>query len=298
MKPKIFDCFLFWKEFTALEIRLHELYDVVDKFVILEFSQSHTGLSKPFYLTQNLNLFSKFSEKLIIKTVDHKFSNSSPLEIAHNQRKVLDSVIRGLNPSQFDLILTSDSDEIVRASTLIEIKKQNLEYNNIAFELSLFHNYINNYMGEWLRPRLVTYKEFKGFSSSYRDIFIYQNYSLRRFKLNPLLRINPFFSASKFDTSIGVWRKPSTKNMTIIRDAGWHFTKLYPAEDHVEHSQSSPHIFEINQTINLESVRKRISENQTSYGGFKRGKIIKIDHTFPTYVQSNKIKLAEYISKE
>jgi hypothetical protein len=265
--------------------------------VIVEFSQSHTGLPKPFFLTENLDKFSKFSDKLTVITVDRKFRNSSPLKIAHKQRKILDEIINQLNPDPNDLILTSDSDEIVKSSVLKELKLQNLQYCNVAFELSLFHNYINNYMGEWLRPRLKTFKDFRGFSASYRDIFILQNFELRRCKFIPILRINPFFSANKFDSKIGMWSRSTKRDLTIIKNAGWHFTKIYSAEDHFEHAKNSPHFYEQTEVIDMQSIKNRILDNQTSYGRIKNGKIIKIDTTFPRYIQNNEVKFSNYINK-
>jgi len=48
MKRKIYDCFSFFNELDLLEIRLQELYDHVDYFVISEANKTHS-------MTQNLN---------------------------------------------------------------------------------------------------------------------------------------------------------------------------------------------------------------------------------------------------
>ena len=50
---RVIDCFSFWREFNTLEIRLEELYEVVDFFVITEFVYTHTRQKKSFYLTEN-----------------------------------------------------------------------------------------------------------------------------------------------------------------------------------------------------------------------------------------------------
>ena len=47
---KVYDCFLFWKEFDVLEIRLNELFSIVDKFIIIESAYTHSGLKKELYL--------------------------------------------------------------------------------------------------------------------------------------------------------------------------------------------------------------------------------------------------------
>ncbi len=52
---KIFDCFTYFNEQDMLRIRLEELGDVVDYFVVVEASQTFTGISKPFYF-DNLDI--------------------------------------------------------------------------------------------------------------------------------------------------------------------------------------------------------------------------------------------------
>lgn len=40
---KIYDCFTFFNELDLLEIRLEELYNYVDYFVIVEANKTHAG---------------------------------------------------------------------------------------------------------------------------------------------------------------------------------------------------------------------------------------------------------------
>ena len=53
----IIDCFLFFRELRLLEIRLEYLYDLVDKFIIVESIESFTGEYKGFIFEENKNLF-------------------------------------------------------------------------------------------------------------------------------------------------------------------------------------------------------------------------------------------------
>ena len=48
--PRVFDCFQFYNEFDVLEIRLAELDPLVDHFVIVEATHTHTGKPKPLLL--------------------------------------------------------------------------------------------------------------------------------------------------------------------------------------------------------------------------------------------------------
>ena len=44
----IYDCFNFFNELDLLEIRFYTLYEVVDKFVIVESNKTHSGIPKDF----------------------------------------------------------------------------------------------------------------------------------------------------------------------------------------------------------------------------------------------------------
>ena len=58
---KIYDCFTFYNELDLLEIRLNELNDVVDGFILVEAEQSHQNKSKPLFFQDNKNRYEKFS---------------------------------------------------------------------------------------------------------------------------------------------------------------------------------------------------------------------------------------------
>ena len=65
-KRKIYDIFLFHKEFDMLEMRLIELEYVVDWFVIIEPPHTITGTHKPLYFKVNSSTrFTRFMKKII-----------------------------------------------------------------------------------------------------------------------------------------------------------------------------------------------------------------------------------------
>ena len=64
-EPKVYDCFNFFNELDILDIRLHELNDVVDKFVLIESVETFTGKSKPLFYNDNKERFKKFEDKII-----------------------------------------------------------------------------------------------------------------------------------------------------------------------------------------------------------------------------------------
>jgi len=61
----IYDAFLFYNELDLLEIRLNELKDVVDRFVLLESSRTFTNKPKPLVFKENRSRFSAFLDRII-----------------------------------------------------------------------------------------------------------------------------------------------------------------------------------------------------------------------------------------
>lgn len=61
---KIIDCFMFCNELTLLQLRLKELYDVVDHFVLVESNISFTGTPKPTTYNDNKHMFAQYAVHL------------------------------------------------------------------------------------------------------------------------------------------------------------------------------------------------------------------------------------------
>ena len=66
---KIFDCFMYFNEDLILDIRLHELYDKVEKFIIVESCFTHSGKRKNFNF--KLDNYKKFSDKIDYIQIQH-----------------------------------------------------------------------------------------------------------------------------------------------------------------------------------------------------------------------------------
>ena len=61
---KVYDCFPFFNELDVLEIRLKELWDVVDVFVLAESNLSHSGKPKEYIFENNKERFSQWMSKI------------------------------------------------------------------------------------------------------------------------------------------------------------------------------------------------------------------------------------------
>ena len=53
-----------------MQIRLHELYDVVDYFVITECRVTHQNAPKPLHYGSNVARFARFEDKIIHIALD------------------------------------------------------------------------------------------------------------------------------------------------------------------------------------------------------------------------------------
>ncbi len=156
-KPKVYDCFLFFNEFELLEIRLAELYDHVDKFVLVESVETFQGNSKPLYFAENRHLFKKFEDKIVYVCLEERTETENPWDREYFQRN---QITRGLKECRDDdIILLSDLDEIVRPSSLPQIisnlKRAKRKY--VCTEQKMYAFYLNRFRSMWQGTVATTY---------------------------------------------------------------------------------------------------------------------------------------------
>ena len=80
----IFDSFTFYNEKYLLTYRLNLLSDIVDFFVIVESTHTHTAKSKILFFNEIKHRFENFSEKIIHIIVDD-FPYTNPLGLSIDQ---------------------------------------------------------------------------------------------------------------------------------------------------------------------------------------------------------------------
>jgi len=122
---KVYDCFTFFNELDLLEVRLAELYNVVDHFVIVESPISFTGKTKPLYYKENQERYSKYSDKIIYLSIDKFPDITGEAEKDHWYREAYsrDFLLNGLKHcNQDDVIFISDLDEIPKQSSVLQIQ--------------------------------------------------------------------------------------------------------------------------------------------------------------------------------
>jgi hypothetical protein len=117
---KIYDCFTFYNELDLLELRLEELYDHVDHFVLVEANTTFTSIPKPFYFEENKDRYAKYLDKIIHVKVEDMPGDPDAWV---NDRFQRNSINRGLESADDnDVIVVSDLDELVRPETVQQLR--------------------------------------------------------------------------------------------------------------------------------------------------------------------------------
>lgn len=276
---KIYDCFTFFNELDILDIRLNEMYDVVDYFVIVEANTSFRGNPKPFNLESNWDRYQKFHAKIrYIKVEDipttqssydytlyNRYSqenNLSPQSPWTREAYQRDCILRGLYDMTDDSwIIVSDCDEVLRSSTIQKLR-DDTKSKIIGCRLSFFYfklNFMSKNAASWLGPIAC--------------------------------RGNDFHSAQ--------YSRQSKNRASIIYDhAGWHWSYLgdestikYKIQNfsHAEHDH--PHLLN---NLNLETM---LQTHSNMYGSTDYVSLNITDY-WPDYIAQNVNLWQNYISQD
>jgi|LakMenE01Jun11ns_1017448.scaffolds.fasta_scaffold9956812_4 beta-1,4-mannosyl-glycoprotein beta-1,4-N-acetylglucosaminyltransferase len=123
----IIDCFTFFNELDLLEIRLEELNNSVDYFVLVEANKTQSLNDKIYYFEENKEKYNKFLHKIIHVKIDDCPNNTQNLWTMENfQRNCITRGLQGLNLKNEDIILISDLDEIPNSKIIYDLKSVNL----------------------------------------------------------------------------------------------------------------------------------------------------------------------------
>lgn len=150
----IVDCTMFHWEFDLLEIRMRELWDVVDYFYVTESVCDHRGNDRELILSKNIEKFDWAKEKLVVIVSDKPENAKTSWDYERYQR--LKSVEACKNIVQDnDLILISDIDEIMNAESVLKADKIG---GIFTMKMPMFYYYMNLYVEDWSYAKAITYK--------------------------------------------------------------------------------------------------------------------------------------------
>ena len=252
----------FYNEFTMLQMRLHEMADWVDEFVIVEAAQTFTGLDKPLSFQARKAEFAPFADKIIHVVVDHfpPYINTA-WSRDYFQRDMAVQAIAGRYGAN-DLILLTDADEIVDRRAI-----EGFVGDFAGLEMSMFRYFLN------YRPTRESAKRTLITSSILKAAYLEQfGSSYLRFDL----------TREKF------LRK-------VIPNAGWHFTSVtnsagvsqkMHSSAHTEHTRRCSH-----DEAHYDDLLGQIRQG-TPQAGWER---CDIDETYPAFVRERTQELADLL---
>jgi Glycosyltransferase family 17 len=137
---RAFDCMLYNGEVEVLEIRLHELDPIIDRFVVVESDTTFSGKPRALAFDPNHPAIAPFAHKIDHVVVRDMPNTTNPWEREAWQRNAL---IRGVaNAADSDLIVMSDVDEIPRAA-IIAYAKFETRHSIYLFRLRFYYFFLN-----------------------------------------------------------------------------------------------------------------------------------------------------------
>lgn len=286
----IYDCIPFFNELEMLELRLNELDNVVDRFVIVESTLTHQGNKKRLYFEENKSLFKKFEHKIIHVVVDD-MPNESETTSWTRENFQRNAIWRGLiDCKSDDVIMVSDTDElpnptkVVEAATLKGIRiffhRPFGYFFNCAHQSQL--TYSNCYT--WPGTFMIN------FGNLYPPVEQYRSLTVRfqkHYQLHPLRRKARKLLLCEF----------KGKRVTFIDQAGWHFTYLGGVERIIQKLEAFSHAeFNTSYYKDPERIISALKNGNSIFGDSTKMVLIPIDETFPRYLNNNIARFSAFIA--
>lgn len=199
----VYDCFMFNNELDILELRLRELEGVVDRFILVEAGEAHSGIRKPVHYDANKKRFARWADRITHIEIKSFPPNMDAWGRENAQRNALSYGVRDLKDE--DLVIISDVDEIPRASAVREILTRR-DVDVVGLQLTHFHlrlNYLQIHGSDpvYVWPVAAWGHAFKKSSPQ----------KLRDFRLS--------LKAKKLNSQLD-------SNLAVIEHAGWHFSYI------------------------------------------------------------------------
>ena len=295
---KLFDCSLYYDEDLVLNTRLNILDKYFDKFIICESKYTHSGRKKK--LNFDINKFSDFKDKIIYvvndqepsdllyqlnenekKELPEHFRYNAIKRIAFQRNTLMKAVEQLASPNDF--IFYSDNDEIPNMENFAKYKETN---DIVIFEQKLFYYKFNLLFDRifWYGTKAVKKKKLINFEW------------LRQVKPKKynFYRLDTFFKKDKYI------------NLKIIKDGGWHFTRVISpeeihqkeldAEHHDEYRASNKNPARIKDLIERRVIdHDHIADSKNSkYGNEFKLKVISMDE-LPEYIKMNWKKYEQFL---
>jgi hypothetical protein len=283
----IYDTFTFFNEIELLELRLHELADVVDKFVLVEATRTHANQPKPLHYAENKARFSAFHDKIMHIVVDDMPDSSDAWVLERHQRNCIVRALDRCRPD--DLILVSDADEIARASAVQEAsdRVRAARWRGANVVRGAFRS---RPATTWFRKRVRRINPF--IWRFEQDFYCYF--------LNCVLHSGPHWCGTRmlqfrdFTTA----DEARYSGYHTVKNGGWHFSYMGGVERIQQKLTSFCHReMDTPEYTDPNRIAARIASGQDLFDRSDQYTFVELDERFPRYVLENRDKFAGWIKE-
>ena len=263
---KIYDCFTFFNELDLLEIRLQELYDTVDYFVIAEANMSHSGNPREYCLLANWERFKPWHDKIRYFQIDDFPVTNNSWVREKFQRVALQRGLTDMAPE--DLIIISDLDEIPRADIIDLIKVDKNNYERYVLRVPLFR-YKFNFL-KWYQPVIN------------QQMIV--------------TRAHVFTNPEKERDYTHAWLPPAP-DVVYLEHAGWHFSYLGNDSNAVHKLQKFAHTEQnVPEIVDMFSIDRMIQNKcGPNPADVEKFEYVILDDYFPKCIVDNQERYKDLI---
>jgi beta-1,4-mannosyl-glycoprotein beta-1,4-N-acetylglucosaminyltransferase len=284
----IYDCFIFYNELELLELRLQELAGVVDKFVLVEATQTHSNKPKPLYYQENRARFSAFHDQIIHVAMDDLPPSPDAFEVERFHRN---GIVRGLvNCKPDDWILVSDLDEIPRPSVVTQLA-EDVPFND-GLLANLGHGLLSSAFVKFIFYRRGLRRRLR---RNHPFIWRFEQ-SLYRYFLNCKSNHVSFGSRMVRFRDYSCAEEIRHSGYKMVKDAGWHFTYMGGGERIADKLKAFSHQeYNTAEHTDAQRIDERINRGELLFGKNEQITFVPVDKTFPEYVQNHPEKFVGWI---
>ena len=269
---KLFDCFMYNNEDLILELRFNTLINVVHKFIIVESAFDHQGNKKKFNF--KINKFKKFQHKIKYLKITKFPENLSDWERENYNRNYIKEGIIEAAPN--DLIMISDVDEIPSINSLDILKERKF---TVFRQKMIYYRFNLKNITEpyWFGSKVCKKKYLRS----------------PQWLRNQKVKSYPFWRIDKI-------------NWNIIKNGGWHFTRIIsPEEIHNKELDTEHHDEYRASKKNPEKIRDFIKRRVIDHDHLADSRENKFGKEFPLkqldineipkYIRENQIKYSNWL---
>ncbi len=279
--PRVFDCTTYFNEDRLFELRLETLRDVVDVFVVVEATRTHTGRPKPIRFDPSR--FPGFEDRIRHVVIDDLVADRS--QAWENESAQRNAIVRGLDDAErADRVIIADIDEIPHPDA---VRRYSPFFLIGTFEQRFFSYLLNNLAVKaddrtadrvWPRCKITTAGHLRGF-----------------FRNRPQeVRI---FTKRRTPAGLLWWGRRKLFEQRL-RPGGWHFAWAMTPTRMIEKIESYAHTETDREELkSIEAIERAIREGRDILGKSEYFRLITVDGTFPKPLQDQPERWSDLMLK-